>query len=63
MRFLPATLRPFRVVAPVWNQNVPSTHSAPTGVTCGLPSSFTVDSQVVRELCASGAGTDPASSF
>src|SRR6516164_905135 len=49
-----ATLRPFRVPAPVWNQNAPSSHRAPTGVTCGLPSSLTVDSQVVRELCASG---------
>src|SRR3954452_6879914 len=58
-----ATLRPFRVPAPVWNQNVPSSHSAPTAVTCGLPSSLTVDSQVVRALCASGAGADPASSF
>jgi hypothetical protein len=42
-------LRPFRVPAPVWNQNVPSSHRAPTAVTCGLPSSLTVDSQVVRE--------------
>src|SRR5215472_6848828 len=58
-----ATLRPFRVPAPVWNQNAPSSHRAPTAVTCGLPSSLTVDSQVVRELCASGAGADPASSF
>src|SRR5580658_2291489 len=57
------TLRPFRVPAPVWNQNVPSSHSAPTAVTCGLPSSLTVDSQVVREFAESGAGADPASSF
>jgi len=58
-----ATLRPFRVPAPVWNQNVPSSHRAPTAVTCGLPSSLTVASQVVREFSASGAGADPASSF
>src|SRR5260370_11553198 len=58
-----ATLRPFRVPAPVWNQNVPSSHRAPTAVTCGLPSSLMVDSQVVREFTASGAGADPASSF
>src|SRR5215472_13036746 len=58
-----ATLRPFRVPAPVWNQNVPSSHIAPTAVRCGLPSSLTVDSQVVREFRASGAGADPASSF
>src|SRR5690348_11919762 len=58
-----ATLRPFRVPAPVWNQNVPSSHRAPTAVTCGLPSSLTVDSQVVREFAASGAGADPAASF
>src|ERR1700743_2229678 len=53
------TLRPFRVPAPVWNQNVPSSHMAPTGVTWGLPSSLTVVSQVVREFIASGAGADP----
>src|SRR5215467_3323214 len=58
-----ARLRPFRVPAPVWNQNVPSSHRAPTAVTCGLPSWLTVDSQVVREFAASGAGADPASSF
>src|SRR5690349_23904500 len=57
-----ATLRPFRVPAPVWNQNVPSSHRAPTAVTCGLPSWLRVDSQVVREL-ASGAGAAPASSL
>src|SRR6202050_1054958 len=57
------TLRPFRVRAPVWNQNVPPSHRAPTAVTCGLPSSLTMDSQVVREFRASGAGADPAWSF
>src|SRR6516162_6649801 len=58
-----ATLRPFRVPVPVWNQNAPSSHRAPTAVTCGLPSSLTVDSQVVREFTASGAGADPAASL
>src|SRR6266545_2275702 len=58
-----ATLRLFRVPAPVWNQNAPSIHTAPTAVTCGLPSSLTVTSHVVRALCASGAGAAPASSF
>src|SRR5690349_24429517 len=58
-----ATLRPFRVPAPVWNQNVPSSHRAPTAVTCGLPSWLMVDSHVVREFAASGAGADRASSF
>jgi hypothetical protein len=41
----------------------PSSHRAPTALTCGLPSSLTVDSQVVREFAASGAGADPAASF
>src|ERR1700735_1041999 len=58
-----ATLRPFSVPAPVWNQNVPSSHMAPTGVTCGPPSSLMVVSHVVRELRASGAGADLASSL
>src|SRR5499426_343159 len=58
-----ATLRLLRVLALVWNQNVPSTQRAPTAVTCGLPSSLTVDSHVVREFAASGRGVDPASSF
>src|ERR1022692_1286925 len=58
-----ATLRPLRVPAPVWNQNVPSTQRAPTAVTCGLLSSLMVDSHVVREFAASGDGVDPASSF
>src|SRR5580692_4312119 len=57
------TLRPFRVPAPVWNQNAPSSHRAPTAVTCGLPSSLTVDSQVVRVFNASGAGAAPAASL
>jgi len=45
-----ATLRPFRVPDPVWNQKLPSSQSAPTAVTCGLPSSLTVESHVVRAL-------------
>src|SRR5215213_276041 len=48
-----ATLAAFRVPEPVWNQNAPSSQRAPTAVTCGLPSLFTVASQVVRALCAS----------
>src|SRR4051812_17651696 len=58
-----ATLRHFRVLAPVWNQNVPSSHTAPTAVTCALPSSLTVDNQVVREFTASLSGADPESIF
>ena len=48
-----------RAPLPVWNQNVPSSHRAPTAVTCGLPSSLRVDSQVVREFTAlsHGAGS------
>ena len=42
-----ATLRPLRVPSPVSNQNAPSAHSAPTPVTCGLPSAFRVVSQHV----------------
>src|SRR5690242_6412303 len=57
------TLRPFRVPAPVWNQNAPSSHRAPTAVTCGLPSWLMVDSHVVREFTASGAGADRAPSL
>src|SRR3954471_13203826 len=57
------TLRPLRVPAPVWNQNAPSTQSAPTAVTCGLPSSLMVHNHVVRVFAASGVGAEPASSF
>src|SRR4051794_11203316 len=56
-----ATLRPFRVPDPVWNQNVSSTQRAPTAVRCGLPSGLTVQSHVVREFTAPGAGADPDS--
>src|SRR2546429_8252813 len=48
-----ATLRPFRVPEPVWNQNVPSSHRAPTEVTCGLQSWLTLDSKVEREIAQS----------
>src|SRR2546423_5601541 len=58
-----ATLRLFRVPAPVWNQKAPSSQMAPTAVTCGLPSSLTVVSHFVRALCASGSGAEPSSSF
>src|SRR3954452_15025784 len=54
-----ATLRAVRVLAPAWTKNASSSHRAPTAVTCGLPSSLTVESQGVRELTASGAGADP----
>lgn len=37
-----ARLRPLRVRSPVTNQNVPSTHNAPTAVTCGDPSALIV---------------------
>src|SRR5579863_10504105 len=57
-----ATLRLFFVPVPVWNQKLPSNQSAPTAVTCGLPSAFTVESHVERALWASGSGGDPASS-
>ena len=40
------------VPAPVWNQNVQSSHKAPTAVRCGLPSSLSVVSQVERALGA-----------
>jgi hypothetical protein len=58
-----STLRALRVPEPVWNQNVPSSQRAPTAVTCGLPSSLTVVSHVVREFAASAAGGAPPSSF
>src|SRR5262245_18773990 len=58
-----ATLRPFRVRVPVWNQNAPSSHMAPTTVTCGLPSAMIVASHVERALRNSEAGADPEFSF
>src|SRR4029453_14315972 len=58
-----STLRGFRGPKPAWNQQGPSSQMAPTAVTCGLPSALIVVSQVVRALCASGAGADPASSL
>jgi hypothetical protein len=62
-RVRPANRCSAHAFAPVWDQNVSSSHRAPTTVTCGLPSSLTVDSQVLREFTASGAGADPAASF
>ena len=44
-----ATFVALRVCSPVWNQHEPAYQSAPTLVTCGLPSAFRVVSQnVVR---------------
>jgi hypothetical protein len=42
-----ARFLPFRVCAPVSNQNVPSAQSAPMPVTCGLPSPLIVVSHQV----------------
>src|SRR5947209_20602810 len=55
-------LRHFFVPVPVWNQNVPSRQSAPTGTRCGLPSLLIVVSHVLREFTASAAGPFHASS-
>ena len=46
-----ARFLPFRVCSPVSNQNVPSTHNAPTPVTWGLPSGLRVANQ---QVCRSG---------
>src|SRR5207249_6928074 len=54
-----ATLRPLRVPAPVWNQKVPSSHRAPTAVTCGLPSSLTVGRRGGPEAGVAGPGAAP----
>ena len=48
---------------PRWNQKFSSSQSAPTAVTCGLRSSLSVESHVVRALWASEAGGHPESSF
>jgi len=42
-----ARFRPLRLPWPVSNQKQPSAHSAPTPLTCGLPSALIVDSQQV----------------
>ena len=42
-----ATFFALRVRSPVWNQHEPACQSAPTLVTCGLPSAFRVVSQNV----------------
>src|SRR5207247_3223435 len=41
--------------SPVWNQHEPACHSAPTLVTCGLPSAFRVVSQNVERFGACGS--------
>src|SRR5437773_8219283 len=45
-----ATFRALRVRSPVWNQHEPACQSAPTLVTCGLPSAFSVVSQNVERF-------------
>jgi len=50
-----ATFFALRVRSPVWNQHEPACHSAPTLVTCGLPSALRVVSQNVERLGESGS--------
>src|SRR4051794_20779727 len=50
-----ATFLALRVRSPVWNQQEPACHSAPTLVTCGLPSAFRVVSQNVERLGERGS--------
>src|SRR5215210_9330045 len=45
-----ATFLALRVRSPVWNQHEPACQSAPTLVTCGLPSAFKVVSQNVARF-------------
>src|SRR5580765_416753 len=45
-----ATFFALRVRSPVWNQHEPACQSAPTLVTCGLPSAFRVVSQNVERV-------------
>src|SRR6476619_13248 len=45
-----ATFFALRVRSPVWNQHEPACQSAPTLVTCGLPSAFRVVSQNVERF-------------
>src|SRR6478672_2874324 len=44
-----------RVRSPVWNQHEPACQSAPTLVTCGLPSAFSVVSQNVERFGERGS--------
>src|SRR6478736_1085367 len=50
-----ATFFALRVRSPVWNQHEPACHSAPTLVTCGLPSPFRVVSQNVERFGERGS--------
>src|SRR5882757_7222059 len=50
-----ATFFALRVPSPVWNQYEPACHSAPTLVTCGLPSVFKVVSQNVERFGERGS--------
>src|SRR4051812_12946115 len=54
-----ATFFALRVPAPVWNQHEPACQSAPTLVTCGLPSAFSVVSQNVERF--GDCGSSPVS--
>src|SRR5438270_7503644 len=50
-----ATFFALRVRSPVWNQHEPPCQSAPTLVTCGLPSAFRVVSQNVERFGERGS--------
>src|SRR4029077_8478960 len=50
-----ATFFALRVRSPVWNQQDPACQSAPTLVTCGLPSAFRVVSQKVERFGERGS--------
>src|SRR6478609_8347897 len=50
-----ATFFALRVRSPVWNQHEPACQSAPTLVTCGLPSAFRVVSQNVERFGERGS--------
>src|SRR5438132_7819300 len=50
-----ATFFALRVRSPVWNQQEPACQSAPTLVTCGLPSAFRVVSQNVDRFGERGS--------
>src|SRR6266550_3202067 len=50
-----ATFVALRVRSPVWNQHEPACQSAPTLVTCGLPSTFRVVSQNVERFGERGS--------
>src|ERR1700704_5419733 len=50
-----ATFFALRVRSPVWNQHEPACQSAPTLVTCGLPSTFRVVSQNVERFGERGS--------